>query len=319
MRSSLRPRNSPAPIDRDRAPSPRRVDRDGSETTPIVGVENGPENGRISAEETIPIGVQRDRLAGGRNDHLGVAAAVAVRKLGGIAGNRVKWLMEIPDEVQQPDEVVGPELIGGAGGRGQCSDHDLRHLRGIDRIRCGQARAVRREQYVLIVPIAVLELVVSYVLARSRVADVILPVVALRLDVVGPGRRVDEGIGPSGIVVLRTTRPDLIVGIEPKQAVDLVLDRGIQPLVGQIGDLHMAFVPPRGRRAGHERDEAGQRHQSGFLHARFSAIVQWIRCRPLIAIVTGSEAGDRTRISQEPPAAPRLRQADLWSRKYRPT
>ena len=106
----------------------------------------------------------------------------------------MKRLMNVADQVDQPDEVVGFQLVAGpriGEHAGEGADLGL----GIGAGRLPERGTVRRERDVLIVPVAVLGAIVIARVARggraSRRHVAVVSVIAV-LDVVRPAGGVDE-------------------------------------------------------------------------------------------------------------------------------
>ncbi len=88
--------------------------------------------------------------------------------------------------------------------------------------------------------------------------------VFLCFDVIGPGRRMHEGIELRGLLIGCARSPFRIVFVQLEQRIGLVFDRAIEMLVGHIGNLHVTLVPPsesgyrRGEGQGHDATRRGE-------------------------------------------------------------
>src|SRR5262249_35022640 len=149
-------------------------------------------------EQTVPVSVQRDGLSGRWDDAHLVSTLISMRQIVREPRSRVQRLMRIPNQVNQPDQVVRSDCVRKNGSRRQSGAKLLELGSDIYRIGILDWCSVRRESDILEVPILVLKII--------RIANILPDLCSLRtitrvgvlrawpFDVVRPHRRADKCI-----------------------------------------------------------------------------------------------------------------------------
>src|SRR5262249_14251436 len=108
---------------------------------------------------------------------------------------------------------------------------------------------------------------VTDVLPGRRAVHLVSRIAVPGLYVVRPRCGMHQGIKFRGSFVGGLRRPFCVVLVKSEQRVGLVFDGSVEVLVGQIGDLHMATIPPGGRRVSSGKEnEQKRRDQQSTLH-----------------------------------------------------
>lgn len=184
----LRVRNSPSDL----------VDGKAFELVLGVGVKDRPIRRNIATKKTVPIGVQRHHLPGCRNHLFRIAAGIAIRTLPRVASAAMQRLMRVANEMQNPNEIIGANIIRCARACRQRGDHQFWLRYEVNRILRRKRRSVRRPVDVLVVPIGMLVLIrMANVLAGRRAVARIT--IFLGRDVIGPGRGMDKRVKLGGL------------------------------------------------------------------------------------------------------------------------